>query len=125
MLLMKKHSIIELAGVTDALQQRSLYQCALAKNAPSWGIPSIYRVQNYVDRSFPRFLSVVLLDVTMVIVAEGTFKEKTRIKIPVSSISIIPQYSRSASNNTMIERKETSKMTAFIFLVDYCPIIKN
>ena len=74
---------------------------------------------------FPEILSVVLLDITMVIVAEGTFKEKTRIKIPVSSISIIPQYSRSASNNTMVERKETSKMTAFIFLVDYCPILKN
>ena len=59
----------------------------------------------------------------MVIVAEGTFKEKTRIKIPVSSISIIPQYSRSAPN-TMVEWKETSKMAAFIFLVDYCPILK-
>ena len=60
----------------------------------------------------------------MVIVAEGTFKEKTRIKIPISSISIIPQYSRSASNNTMVKRKETSRMAAFIFLVDYCPILK-
>ena len=60
----------------------------------------------------------------MEIVAEGTFKEKTQIKIPVSSISISPQYSRSAPKNTMVEWKETSKMAAFIFLVDYCPILK-
>ena len=121
MLLMKKHSIIELAGVTDALQQRSLYQCALEKNAPS-----IYSVQKLRRLKFPEIsICSSVLDVTMVIVAEGTFKEKTRIKIPVSSISIIRQYSRSASNNTMVERKETSKKAAFIFLVDYCPILKN
>ena len=44
MLLMKKHYIIELAGVTDALQQRSLYQCALMKNAPSMRNPLWFTV---------------------------------------------------------------------------------
>ena len=45
----EKTLILELAGETDGLQQRSLYQCALMKNAPSWGFPSIYSAQNYVD----------------------------------------------------------------------------
>ena len=33
-----------------------LYQCALMKNAPSWGFPSIYSAQNYVDWGFRDFL---------------------------------------------------------------------
>ena len=52
-------------------------------------------------------------------------KQKTRIKIPVNSMFLIPQYCRSAPNNTMVEWEETSKMAAFIFLVDYCPIINT
>ena len=56
---------------------------------------------------------------------KDSFKQKTRIKIPVRNISIIPQYCRSAPNNTKVEWEETSKMAAFIFLVDYCPIIKS
>ena len=44
-------------------------------------------------------------------------QKKTRIKLPVSSISIIPQYCRSASNNTKVEWEETSKMAAMFPVV--------
>ena len=69
--------------MTDALQQRSRYQCAL-KNAPLiWGIPSIYRVEKLHRLKFPVIsICSTRKDVTMVIVAEGTFKQKTWIKIP-------------------------------------------
>ena len=77
--------------MTHALRQRSRYQCAL-KNAPLiWGIPSIYRDQKLRRLKFPvisiKFCSF-RKDVSMVIVAEGTFKQKTQIKNLVSSISI-------------------------------------
>ena len=59
--------------MTDALQQRSRYQCALKnlKNASlAWGIPSIYSVQNYVDCSSPLFtIGSTRKDVSMVTVA--------------------------------------------------------
>ena len=55
----------------------------LLKNAPLiWGIPSIYRVQKLRRLKF-HVISICSTrkDVSMVIVAEGTFKQKTRIKI--------------------------------------------
>ena len=42
-------------------------------------------------------------------------QKKTRIKLPVSSISIIPQYCR--SDNTKVEWEETSKMAAMFPVV--------
>ena len=56
----------------------------------------------------------------MVIVA-GSYRRypqtKKRIKLPVSSISIIPLYCRSAPNNTMVEWEETRKMAAMFLVV--------
>ena len=110
--------------MTDALQQRSRYQCALktmknASHASSeectyQGIPSIYSYN---------------IDVSSVIVAGSLqnvhSKQKTWIKYLVSSISLSSKHCRSAPNNTIVEWEENSRMAAFIFLVDYCPIINN
>ena len=51
-------------------------------------------------------------DVSMVTVTSTKDTDKN-----TCSISIIPQYCRSAPNNTMVEWEETSKMAAFIFRV--------
>ena len=75
--------------MTDALQQRSRYQCALKECNSSWGIPSIYRVQK--TRRL-KFLFVV----------KGETKDTDKNK---SRISIIPQYFQSAPNNTRVEWK--------------------
>ena len=66
--------------MTDALQQRSRYQCAL-KNAP------LLREFLLLQCSKLRRLKLSMIENGKV--TEGTFKQKTRIKIPVSSISII------------------------------------
>ena len=118
--------------MTDAIQQRSRYQCALKKSEECIScLGNSFHLQGSKLRrlKFPVILFVrsTRKDVSMVTVAGRVQKvnSKTRIKIPVSSIPIIPQYCRSAPNNTMVEWEETSKMAAFIFLVDYCPIINT
>ena len=78
--------------MTDALQQRSRYQCAL-KNAPlgEFLLFAVFKLRRLK-------LSVISIrstrkDLSMVIELESYrryIQQKTRIKIPVSSISIIP-----------------------------------
>ena len=82
------------------------------------------------SQGIPSIIVVRTTDVSYMIVAgkvtEGTFKQKTRIKLPLSSISsTFSLYCRAAPNNTIVEWEETSQMAVFIFLVDYCPIINT
>ena len=71
--------------MTDALQQRSRYQCALTnlKNASCLGNSFYLQCSKLCRMKFPVIsICSIRRDVSMVIVAEGTFKPKTRIKIP-------------------------------------------
>ena len=94
--------------MTDAIQQGSRYQCALKnlKNASlAWGIPSI------------TVLKLRRLKFPVISIGDCSLKQKTRIKIPVSSISIIPQYCRSAPNNTRLNGRKLENGCLYIRVV--------